>query len=122
MDEINIQCDFNILHVCDYRGEYADFTSYLDYPGHLVSTPLKWGEKNLKLKEVAEIFKRPVMGRLDRHGIITKGSKNEIVAAVNAVCDEAPEKFMLGADCTLPSDIDWENVKTAIDAAHNYER
>jgi uroporphyrinogen decarboxylase len=122
MNEINTRCDFNILHVCDYRGEYADFIPFLEYPGHLVSTPLKWGEKNLKLKEVAKIFKRPVMGGLDRHGIITKGSKDEIVTAVNAVCDDAPEKFMLGADCTLPSDIDWENLKIAIDAAHNYER
>jgi uroporphyrinogen decarboxylase len=122
MDEINAQCEFNILHVCDNFGEYADFSPYLDYPGHLVSTPLKWGEKNLDLKEVAEIFNRPVMGGLDRHGIITKGSKNEIVATVNIVCDEAPGKFMIGADCTLPSDTDWENVKTAIDAAHNYKR
>ena len=62
------------------------------------------------------------MGGLDRHGTITKGSKNEIIAAVNAICDEAPENFMLGADCTLPSDIDWGNIKIAIDAAHNYKR
>jgi hypothetical protein len=27
---------------------------------------------------------------------------------------------MLGADCTLPGDIKWENIRAAIDAAHAY--
>ena len=122
MDEINAKCDFNILHVCDYFGEYSDMSAYLDYPGQIVSTPLNLGEKKLELKEVAKLFNRPVMGGLDRHGIIAKGTKDEIIAAVNATCDEAPEKFMLGADCTLLGDVDWDNIKTAIDAAHNYKR
>jgi uroporphyrinogen decarboxylase len=27
-------CVFNILHICDYAGPYADLTSFLDYGGH----------------------------------------------------------------------------------------
>ncbi|MBN1992437.1 MAG: hypothetical protein JW953_07005 [Anaerolineae bacterium] len=34
----------------------------------------------------------------------------------------APDKFILAADCTLPADVDWDNVKTAINTAHEYKR
>jgi uroporphyrinogen decarboxylase len=33
---------------------------------------------------------------------------------------DAPERFILGADCTLPGDVDWDNIKTAIATAHDY--
>ena len=31
---------------------------------------------------------------------------------------EGADRHILGADCTLPGDIDWENIRTAIAAAH----
>ena len=122
MDEINTQCEFNILHICDYCGGYTGLAPFLDYPGHVVNSSLKLGDKMLTAKEVSEIFNRPFMGGLDRHGIITTGKKSDIVAAVNSACDDTPEKFIIGADCTVPSDVDWENIKTAIDTAHNHQR
>ncbi|MBE9525196.1 MAG: hypothetical protein IMY76_08850 [Chloroflexi bacterium] len=118
MEEINTQCEFNILHVCDYWGGYTDLTPFLDYPGDVVNSSLTLGEKTLSAKEVSGMFGRPFMGSLDRHGIITTGSLADIEAAVEAACEDAPSKFMLGADCTLPSEIDWENIKTAVEAAH----
>jgi uroporphyrinogen decarboxylase len=32
--------------------------------------------------------------------------------------EEAPDRFILAADCTVPSETPWENLKTAIAAAH----
>ncbi len=122
MNEINAKSDFNILHVCDYCGEYSTMDAYLDYPGDIVSSPLMLGGERLAPQKAAEIFQRPIMGGLDRHGLLAHGSKEEIVTAVNALCETAPENFILGADCTLPGDTDWENLKIAIDAAHNYQR
>lgn len=61
------------------------------------------------------------MGGLDRLGTIVSGSKEEIKKAVKDVCRRRSEKFILGADCTVPSDIDWDNLKAALDAAHDYE-
>ena len=58
------------------------------------------------------------MGGLDRHGIIVDGSEDEIQAAVHNVLCDAPERFILGADCTLPGDVDWDNIRTAIATAH----
>ncbi len=120
MNEINRACPFNILHVCDYTGGYDDLTPFLDYPGHVVNCPLKVGPRTMTASEAAHLFGRPYMGGLDRHGTIVTGSQGEIRAAVQEVLRDAPERFILGADCTLPSDIDWDNIKTAISTAHGY--
>jgi uroporphyrinogen-III decarboxylase len=44
--------------------------------------------------------------------------KEAIVAKVQGLLDAAPERYMLGADCTIPSDTDWDNIRLAIDTAH----
>jgi uroporphyrinogen decarboxylase len=122
MEEIEQKCKFNILHVCDYEGSYTDLTPFLDYPGHVVNANPNMGKEILSGQEIAEMFGRPFMGGMDRHGVIVAGSRAEIREEVNAVCQQAPSNFILGADCTLPSDIDWENIKTAIDTAHQYQK
>ena len=70
--------------------------------------------------EAADLFGRPYMGGLDRHGIIATGTQDEVRAAVLEVVRDAPERFFLAADCTLPADADWDNLKTAIATAHGY--
>jgi uroporphyrinogen decarboxylase len=120
MEEINDACPFNILHICDYHGAYDDLMPFLDYPGDVVNFPLQVGSEAMTAKEAARLFGRPYMGGLDRHGIIATGSQGEIRAAVQEVLGDAPERFILGADCTLPGDIDWDNIKTAISTAHGY--
>ncbi len=120
MEEINQACPFNILHICDYHGGYDDLTPFLDYPGDVVNCSLKLGAKILTASEVAQMFTRPYMGGIDRRGIIATGSQDEISALVQAVLQDAPERFILGADCTLPGDIDWDNIKTAIMTAHTF--
>jgi uroporphyrinogen decarboxylase len=121
MEEINRSCDFNILHVCDYHGGYDDLTPFLDYPGHIVNCSLELGTGKLTAQEVSQMFDRPFMGGLDRLGTIFSGSRDEIKKAVVAECSQKSAKFLLGADCTVPSDIDWDNLKTAIAAAHEFE-
>lgn len=122
MEEINRRCIFNILHVCDYHAGYTDLTAFLDYPGHVVNASLHLGEKNLTTTEVARLFGRPYMGGLDRKGVLATGNPDEIRQAVIAVLEAAPERFILAADCTVPSETAWENLRTAIDTAHHYLR
>jgi len=122
MNEIERNCRFNILHVCDYVDGYTDLTPFLDYPGHVVNCSLKLGSETITGEGVSRLFGRPFMGGLDRHGIITSGSAVEIKAAVDHICEEAPKSFILGADCTLPGDLDWQRIKTAIDTAHSFTR
>ena len=121
MKEINRSCIFNILHVCDYYDGYNDLTPFLDYPGHIINSSLELETGKLTPNEISKMFGRPFMGGLDREGIIFSGSKDEIKKAVKEACRRKSDKFFLAADCTVPSDIDWANLKTAIAAAHDYE-
>jgi uroporphyrinogen decarboxylase len=122
MDEANRSSIFNILHVCDYHGSYSDLSPFLDYPGHIVNCNPQLTSGELTWKEISQMFRRPCMGGMDRHGAITSWSKERIHKAAVRVLNEAPYPFILGADCTLPGDINWENIKTAVGAAHEYGR
>jgi uroporphyrinogen decarboxylase len=120
MEEINQSCIFNILHVCDYSGPYDDLTPFLDYPGDVVNCSLRVGSEEITSKEASEMFSRPYMGGMERQGLIVSGSKTEIKGAVEDILRKAPEQFILGADCTVPSEIDWDNVRTAVSTAHSF--
>lgn len=123
MNEIDARCPFNILHVCDYRAGYDDITPFVDYPGDVVSYGLKLGGEPVSGKQVSELFGgRPYLGGLDRLGVIAHGSPDEVRAAARGVLEDAPDKFMLGADCTVPSDTPWDNLKAAIETAHEFKR
>lgn len=122
MEEINQACLFNILHVCDNHGKYDDLTPFLNYPGHVVNFGIELGSKKITGKEISRMFERPAMGGMDKNGVIVSGGKDEIKKAVEDALKEAPDRFILGADCTLPSDVSWDNIKTAISAAHEYRR
>ncbi len=120
MKEIDRSCVFNILHVCDYEAGYDDLTPFLDYPGHVVNCSLKVGSEEITPKQASAMFGRPFMGGMERKGAIVAGNENEIRAAAEKVLDEASDKFILGADCTVPSETPWENIRTAISTAHSY--
>jgi uroporphyrinogen decarboxylase len=113
-------CIFNVLHICDYAGSYDDLTPFLDYPGHVVNCSLKVGEQTIGPRNLAEMFGRPFMGGLERKGVIATGSLDDIRQAADVVLAEAPERFILAADCTVPSDTPWEHLKAAIDTAHQH--
>ncbi|MHB8627791.1 MAG: uroporphyrinogen decarboxylase family protein [Aggregatilineales bacterium] len=118
MDEANRACPFNILHICDYQRAYTDFSPFLDYPGTIVNCPLTLGDKRLSPNDAARMFKRPYMGGLERKGVIAHGTPEQIRHAVKTVIDAAPPQFILGADCTVPGETPWDNLKIAIDTAH----
>jgi uroporphyrinogen decarboxylase len=118
-DEIS-SCSFNILHICDYEGGYDDLTPFLDYPGHVVNSSLKLGDRTLTPKEVSQLFGRPFMGGLERKGVLATGTPEEIQRTVNETLAQTPERFILAADCTVPSDTPWEHLRIAIETAHQY--
>jgi len=115
-------CPFNILHICDYHGSYDELDAFLDYPGQVVNCSLKLSQRTISTVEISKLFKRPYMGGLDRNGVISSGNADEIRKTVKNILDGAPEKFILAADCTVPGETPWENLKTAIDTAHTYRK
>ncbi len=120
-NEINESCVFNVLHICDYHASYDELTHFLDYPGHVVNCSLEVGSKRLTPGDVSAMFDRPFMGGMDRHGIIAKGNEEQIRAEVRKQLSEASDRHILAADCTLPGDVNWENIRTAIRTAHEFE-
>jgi len=126
MKEIERTFRFNILHICDYHraevGGYDDLEVFRDYPGHVVNIGPEIGGKTLTMAEIAKIFGRPVMGGLDRTGILATGAESEVRSAACEALSKAPERFILGADCTVPGDTPWDNLRTAIEVAHGWSR
>ena len=119
MAEINRGTDFNILHVCDFRKPYEEIESFHDYPGQIVSVPSVLADgSRITLKDAYKIFDRPVMGGLDRLGPIAKAPGDALKEEVEGVLSDAPERFVLGADCTIP-EANWESIKYAIEMAHS---
>jgi uroporphyrinogen decarboxylase len=56
------------------------------------------------------------MGGLDRLGPIATGDEYAAIRAARRALQDAPA--ILAADCTLPHDTDWRNIRAAIAAAH----
>jgi uroporphyrinogen decarboxylase len=120
MNEVNEKCPFNILHICDYHGGYNDLSPFQDYPGDIVNCGLHVGERILTGKEVSTYFNRPFMGGMERKKEIVSGSETEIQQTVDRILENAPPRFFLGADCTVPSETRWENLRVAIERAHKF--
>ena len=46
----------------------------------------------------------------------------EAKAEVDKVLKDASPNFILGADCTVPGDTDWEKLRAVIDYAHTWRQ
>lgn len=116
--------DITILHVCDYFAHYKNaeaLYAFTDYPCDIVNVPLFFSDgSTLILKEVEERFGKPVFGGLDRLGAIATGTVEEAKKAVDEVLESAPRNFILGADCTVPADTDWDKIREVIEYAHDW--
>jgi uroporphyrinogen decarboxylase len=122
MKELDATFRFNILHVCDYEAPYADLEPFVEYPGHVVSCPSHFTKGEVTLRDFARRFDRPVMGGMDRKGVIATGTDEEIRRAATDVLKAAPDRFILGADCTVPGNARWPGLRSAIDTAHAFRR
>ena len=118
MKEIASACPFNILHVCDYVAPYANYDAVYDYPGHVVNCNVKLSGGQITGQEITRLFKRPFMGGLDRHGVIGTGTPAQVEAEIRQVVKHSPRPFLLGADCTVEADTNWDRLKHAIAVAH----
>jgi uroporphyrinogen decarboxylase len=118
MHEVNNATPFNILHICDYAGGYTSLQPFVDYPGDVVNCSLQLASQKLTGQQVSDLFDRPFMGGIERLGTIASGSPDQVKTLAGDVLADSSERFILAADCTLPPGVNWDNIKTAIAAAH----
>ena len=118
MKEVSAACPLNILHVCDYHAPYANYDAVRDYPGQVVNCNTKLADKEISPREISLQFGRPYMGGLDRHGVLSTGTPAQVEAEIQRVVKSSPRQFILGADCTVEADTDWNRLRHAISVAH----
>jgi uroporphyrinogen decarboxylase len=111
----------NILHICDYGSSYTSLKPFISYPGSIINPPIRLADNSpVKPKDVQTQFGRPVFGGLDRLGVISTGTPEQIIAEVDKVLKEASPNFILAADCTVDGNTSWKNLRAAIDYAHDW--
>ena len=104
---------FNVLHMCKAD---LNLERYLEYP----ATVLNWGvyERNIPLSEGRKLFgedKVYLGGMDDRDGVFVDGTNKEIEETARKVVEEMGwKKFILGADCTLPTNLPSRRIRAAI--------
>lgn len=109
----------NILHICGYAGNKNILSVYKDYPADVINWAVTAEE--LSLKKGKEYFGgKPVIGGFNnvKEGLLYSGSREEIEKYVEELLEEiGTTGVIIGADCTVPSDIDIERLKWVRDKA-----
>lgn len=107
---------YSVLHICK---DNVDLDRYKSYE-NLIDV-LNWGvyEGGVSLEEGRRIFSNTtIMGGLEnRSGVLVDGSNEDIAEKVKSIIEEfGGERFILGADCTLPPDISYKRIRQVVDA------
>lgn len=112
LEYANTFSDNNILHCCGWAGDKNRVEVWKDYPAKAIN----WAVyvENMTLAEGREFFGgRCVLGGFDNRkpGVLYSGSRAEVEAETERLIQETGSLgVVLGADCTLPSDIDHERL------------
>lgn len=103
----------NILHCCGWAGDANRIEVWQDYP----SAAVNWAVyvENMTLPQGKEFFSgRCVLGGFDNRkgGVLYSGSREEVETETERLIREAGMiGVVLGADCTVPSDIGAERMR-----------
>lgn len=109
----------NILHVCGFKGLRNDVTWFKDYPAKAVNWAVN--VEGVSLAEGRKIFGgKAVIGGFDntQDGYLYKGSREEVEAFTAGILKGSGKRgVILGADCTVPNDIELERLGWVREAA-----
>ncbi len=119
IERSNAVRDHNILHMCSWAGNRNHLLYWKDYPVRVKNWGI--GIEGLSLTQAEGFFPEGtvLLGGLDnrRTHPLYAGSVEEIQACVRACVREMEGRpFILGADCTVPGDIDRSHIRAALEA------
>ncbi len=109
----NTLSENNILHCCGWAGDENRYEVWQDYPARAVN----WAVyvENMSLSEGKKFFGDCcVLGGFDNRptGVLYSGTREEVEQETEKLVREAGTRgVILGADCTLPGDMDFERLK-----------
>lgn len=122
LNAANEVSDYNILHICGYKGAKNDLSTYVDYPAKIINWAVT--VEGVSLEEGKKLFGgRAVVGGFGNteNDLLYKGSKEAIQAETKALLEKVgTQGVILGADCTVPSDISYEHLEWVRQAAKEF--
>ena len=114
--------DQNILHVCGYAHHVNRLDTFKDYQAKVYN----WAAhtERISLPEGKAFFKGAcVLGGFDNNPgtLIDQGSPEELQAYAKSLIEEnGYQGYIMGADCSIPNDIDDRQVRIIRDACHDF--
>ena len=119
LEAANAAGGVNILHICGYEGARNDVHLFTDYPAQVINWAV--GPEGISLAEGRKLFGgRTVLGGFEngKDGLLYTGSQAAIQDETKRLIAEAgKEALIIGADCTIPSDIKAERIQWVRQAA-----
>lgn len=113
----NTLSDNNILHCCGWAGDKNRVEVWKDYPAKAINWAIY--VEQMDLTQGKEFFGgKCVLGGFDnrKEGVLYSGTKEEVEKEVEKILQGAGEVgIVIGADCTLPSDVDTQRMKWVSD-------
>lgn len=108
----NEASDYNILHICGYEGHHNKIDWYADYDVKTINWAV--GVEGVPLEEGRKVFGgRAALGGFGNlpSDVLYSGSRAEVEAETRRILEKAGRTgILLGADCTVPNDIDWQRL------------
>lgn len=109
----------NILHICGYEGTRNDLTWYKDYEAKAINYAAT--VEGVNLAEGRRIFGgKAVIGGFanTKDSVLYRGTKEEIEQSTEEIVRNAGKTgLIIGADCTVPNDIDVRRLQWVRDKA-----
>lgn len=122
VDRMNATSPYNIAHLCGWSGIKNHIDWWKDYPLQL----MHWAchIDDVKWEDGANYFgDTPRMGGFDSRptGVLYTGTEEEIKTETKRLLSvSGTTNVLLGADCTVPSDIDYDHIRWVVEAAEEF--
>ena len=113
---------YNILHCCGWASIPNRLENWQDYPAKVINWAVFIEEMDL-VRGRAFFGGKTVLGGCDNRktGVLYTGSKAEVQSFVRKLVSSFDQDtgYMIGADCTLPADIDKKRIQWVIEAVNS---
>ena len=106
LEKANELSDINILHICGYDGLSNDLKLFKDFEAPAFNWDVN--AEGVSLAEGKKLFGgKAVIGGFDQDQVIYTGTRKEVEKATFDILDECGQiGTIIGAGCTLPTDIE----------------
>lgn len=118
-NHIKSKTKFDVLHICKSGIGFDRYEP-------LKPTIVNWGvyTNQFSLTEGEKLFGDSIIlgGFPDRQGVLVDGSDQDIYLHTKAVLEEMKgQRFIVGSDCTLPTEISYGRIKKVVEAVRELE-